>query len=233
MAAVKNVFNILGTFKAEGTFDPQLLSRYLEDSNVPKYVREAVEDMKDQVFTSEKHFVDELGHILDSAEKANKFKHKALKALVFKSDASTIIVDDDHIIPRTMMRFFGKHLELSISVFRPKRTLAQNRYLHGVVVPTVIGWAYENTGIEYSIDEIKQFIYEHVLKQRNVLKQVLGVEVSVHTFKRFSEMTTVEFNDAVEFLQGYFAPKGCHIPNPTQNSFIADYVKKKKGRRRR
>jgi hypothetical protein len=220
------VYSVLGQFKSEGTINEKKLYAFLDDKNVPNYIKREVEDMQELVFESEKGFMKELAERVGE-EKARKFKNKSLNVLSWKGDASTILVYPDHAITRLYQHMFGKELVIDIEIYHTLRSAAQNRYLHGVVVPTIAGWAYDTVGIRYTKDEIKQFLYEHILKNRNVIKQVLGVEVNVNSYKRFSEMNKKEFTDNVEYVRGYFAEKGCHIPEATIDSFIADYVKKK------
>ncbi len=219
------IYNVLGKFEASGTIDASKIENYLRDKNVPKFVKSAVEELQGVVFSSNDNFIDELGKIIGE-EKANKNKNKALKTLIWKSDASKIIIDEGHRIPRLMYQFFGKTLEINIEFYHTQRSNAQNRYLHGVVIPVIIAWAYETDGYRYSIQDVKSFLYEHVLKERSQMKQVFGVEVNVQEGKSFSSMTTTEFNNAIEYIQRYFLDRGCNIPNPTKSGFIANYIKK-------
>ena len=136
---------------------------------------------------------------------------------------SNIVWDYPKIMPRILRHFGGKKLLMKLSVLTTKRSDAQNRYLHGVVCVSIMYWHKQNTGEKYTIDEVKAFIYMKILGYNLKCTTMLGQEVFIMEGKHFSQMNTVEFNEAKEKVQDYFAELGCVIPDPNQNNFITDF----------
>ncbi len=127
-------------------------------------------------------------------------------------------------LKRILGHFIGERLLIKISVFRPKRSDRQNRYLHGVIVPCVRAWLKESQGRIISHDQCYCWINQEVLNNKPVIIEVMGVEVITLEGKRFSQMTTVEFGLAVDEIIEYFDPKGCLIPLPKKDNLISDFA---------
>jgi len=131
------------------------------------------------------------------------------------------------IFKRLLYDWLGKDIESDIRLMRYKRSLAQNRMMWGVIVPVVRAWIKETTGEKQTKDEVYIYLNSHVLGNKPVIKNVLGEEVIVMTGKKFSQMSTKEFGDAVDTIVQFFAPKGCIIPMPKDkgNNLLDDFLK--------
>lgn len=136
---------------------------------------------------------------------------------------------DAKLMSRVLKQFqeTEKPLEITISIFHRQRSLAQNRWMWGVCVPVVKGWLKETQGENYTKDEVYYYLNGTVLRQKPEIKEILGEEVIVLTGKRFSQMTTTEFSDAVDEIVAYFAERGLEIPMPVpgSNNLLSDYLK--------
>lgn len=129
---------------------------------------------------------------------------------------------------KVLMRIFrvviNKPLEITFKVFRQQRSSAQNRYMWGVVVPTVRAWLRETEGVKYTPDEVYTWLRVSVLGNKPEIKEVAGSDVVVMTGKRFSAMNTKEFAEAVDTILNKMAEQGCVIPEPRQSNFIHEYI---------
>ena len=134
---------------------------------------------------------------------------------------------DSHKLGRILHRFVetDKPLEVTVSIHRRQRSLAQNRWMWGVCVPTVKGWLLETQGVKYTADEVYYYI-NSILGRKPVVSQIAGEEVIILEGKRFSQMNTAEFSDAVENIVLYFGERGLEIllPKPNTNNLVSDYL---------
>ena len=120
----------------------------------------------------------------------------------------------------------GLELEILIRPLKRQRSEAQNRYMWGVVVPIVAQWYLEQEGMKLTKDQVYTFLRTRVLGQTPMVIVIDGMEMIHFTAKRFSQMNTKEFSDAVETILQYYADKGLEIPTPRKDNFIHDYFSK-------
>jgi NinB protein len=102
-------------------------------------------------------------------------------------------------------RFPDGHVVVTVKVARRKRSSAQNRFFHGVVIPLFA----EHCG--YELTEMKDALALELLPKEVV--DVKTGEVRIvpgHT----SELTTTQFNDLIERVQRLGAEMGIIIPDP-------------------
>lgn len=125
---------------------------------------------------------------------------------------------------RVLYHLCEKKLLIKMSVFREKRSDKQNRYFHGVVVVCVRAWLAETQGVKWESDEVYYWINQEVMGNKPRITEIMGQQVITMTGKRFSQMTTKEFADAVDAILKHFAELGCNIPEPNQNNFIEDLI---------
>jgi hypothetical protein len=123
--------------------------------------------------------------------------------------------------------FDNKELEIDIRVLRYKRSLAQNRWMWGVCVPTVRAFVKETSGEVKSKDAIYYWLNTAIVGRDVVIENVMGIEVPVVKGKKFSEMNTKEFSDAVEKIVRHFDALGCHISLPINNNTLNDHITQK------
>lgn len=142
-------------------------------------------------------------------------------------DCKSIKIDHADSILRLLSPIKDIILEINIKKFYRQRTAAQNRYCHGVMIPTVQAWQKETTGTCSSHDALYAFFRVHIIGDEPVIEEVEGIEVIIMTGKRFSECTTVEFVERVDKIIAYYEPKGCIIPLPVpkSNNLISDFMR--------
>ncbi|MCB9047644.1 MAG: hypothetical protein H6550_16035 [Chitinophagales bacterium] len=141
------------------------------------------------------------------------------------SDDCTTIKLDPHALNRYILgTLTGIKLELTIKPYKELRTAAQNRYMWGVVVPTVRMWLKETQGETFTADDVYTWLRTHILGQKPVVRTIMGEEVIILTSKKFSAMSTTEFNNAVETIRKEMMERGCDIPEPTKNNNLHDFL---------
>lgn len=138
-------------------------------------------------------------------------------------DLRSIKLEHEGIMPRVFQPWGEKRLLLDISIFRRRRTDKQNRYIHGPVCTRVMLWHLDNTGEKLSHDEVYAYL-RRICGHRMKITMVNGTEVITMTGKRFSQMNTVEFGEAIDTLKAYFDPQGCEIPEPRGDNLWTDYA---------
>lgn len=113
-------------------------------------------------------------------------------------------IDSEHV--RRMMRGFKRGQVLAtFKAYRPKRSDAQNRFWHGIVIPAFV----EHCGYEFP--EMKDALALELLP-----KEVIDIKtgevriVPGHT----SDLNTKEFKDLIERAQRLGAGMGVVIPDP-------------------
>lgn len=135
-----------------------------------------------------------------------------------------IMFDVSRHLWRVLGPLKGKKLLVKFGVLRHKRSDAQNRYIWGVMVPTVQAWFKETTGEVKSKDEVYTWFRVGLLGDKPVITEVMGCEVITMSGKRFSQMNTKEFGEAVDMILQLMAEKGCVIPEPRQFNFITEFL---------
>lgn len=111
---------------------------------------------------------------------------------------------------RQAMKRFARPSRVSIRVEleRPKRSSAQNRFWHGIVIPAFA----EHCGYEFA--EMKDALALKLIP-REVTDMTTG-EVRIvpgHT----SNLNTKEFNDLIERAQRLGAEMGIYVPDPGED----------------
>lgn len=125
---------------------------------------------------------------------------------------------------RIIIGLFGYNLEIKVQPHRSKRSLAQNRYIWGVVVPCVRAWLKETEGKVWEKEEVYVWLRTGVLGDTVKITEIMGTQVLTMTGKRFSAMNTKEFTVAVETLMQKLAFQGCVVPEPRQDNFLQEFI---------
>lgn len=137
-------------------------------------------------------------------------------------DMRTIELEHEGVMARLFQPWVGKRLNLDVSIFRRRRSDRQNRYVHGPVVNRVRIFEYERTGILLSHDATYAFL-RNICGHKMHIDVIDGRDIITMTGKRFSQMTTVEFEEAMTTVRDYFEERGCHIEEPQGESLWTDY----------
>jgi hypothetical protein len=111
-----------------------------------------------------------------------------------------------------------KPFDVVVELHRPRRSDAQNRYLRGVVYPTILRAGGAGMG-DATADELHEFFLGSHFGWREV--HVFGRRKFVPQ-RRSSALTKMEFVDFVAFVQRYMAERGVVIPDPNEG-VNADY----------
>jgi hypothetical protein len=143
----------------------------------------------------------------------------------FSDDLQSIIIDSGGLLVRLFQIIKETPLEITLRPFYKKRTDAQNRYIWGVAVVEVMAFLKETTGEIHTKDAVYAYLRTKVLGQQPVLETIQGEEVIVIKGKHFSQMSTVEFSEAVDKIVAYFEPLGCIIHLPKGNNTLTDFIK--------
>jgi len=155
--------------------------------------------------------------------------HKEITLLGKMDEDFRVLFQDVRLFTRLLQPFqeTDKPLEITISIHRRQRSLAQNRWMWGVCVPTVLGWLKDTQGEKYTKDEVYYYINAKAVGRTPVIKEIAGEEVIILEGKRFSQMTTLEFSEAVDKIVAYFDERGLtiHLPKEGTNNLLSDYLK--------
>lgn len=101
-----------------------------------------------------------------------------------------------------------KAFRVSVEEAKPKRSNQQNRYLFGVVYPTMLkhlpGWDRDD-------------VHEWCLGECFGWEQLEGLgRLRVKPIKRSAKLSTTEFSDFIAFIQRRAAEFGIFIPDPEE-----------------
>ena len=142
------------------------------------------------------------------------------------NDCRSIIIEHAQSIVRLLYPHKDEQLEVNIKKFHRQRTIAQNNYVWGVVIPTIRAWMKERTGSCSTKEGMYAFLRISVVGQEVLIEEIAGVEVPVVGGKRFSQMTTVEFAEAIDKIILHYAEQGLEIPLPVPNTnnLITDFT---------
>jgi hypothetical protein len=96
----------------------------------------------------------------------------------------------------------GKEIELTLRKFRKQRSGAQNRYLHGVVIPLLA----EHCG--YDAEEMKAALKMRFLRAHD------GEKEGLPRTRSTSDLSTEEMTEFIDSVRRLAAEMGCSIPSP-------------------
>lgn len=139
-------------------------------------------------------------------------------------DRLSLVLHHGKMYKRVLGNLVGKVLKIKFSIYRSKRSDAQNRYMWGVVVPTVKNWYLETHGEKKDPEEIYAWLNISILGNKPKIVNIMDEDVIVMTGKRFSAMNTKEFAEAVDTIVKEMDAKGCYISLPEGDNFLHDHV---------
>lgn len=139
-------------------------------------------------------------------------------------DCRYIEISNYQPLKRIIRNLKGEQLLVKFKKFFETRSDKQNRYIWGVVVPTVMAWMRETTGEKPVKDDVYVWLRKSLLGHTLVVSEILGEEVVRLGGKRFSKMTTKEFAEAIEIIIDTMAQRGCIIPLPRRNNLLTDFI---------
>ncbi len=141
-------------------------------------------------------------------------------------DGITIVFDHANMLKKLLKNTFaGKKIAIKLEVHKANRSAAQNRWIWGVCVPCVRAWIKETQGEVRDKDEVYLWLRMKFIGDKPEIKTVMGEEVIVMAGKRFSQMNTKEFAEAMESIVNQLAELGCNVPLPTDGNYLTDFIK--------
>jgi hypothetical protein len=142
-------------------------------------------------------------------------------------DCKSLDIDFASTIQRQLRPLFGEQMQINITKFHRDRTLAQNNYVWGIVIPTIRAWQKETTGECNTKEAIYAFLRTGIVGDEVIIETVDGVDTLVITGKRFSQCNTVEFAERVDKVIAYYAERDLVIPVPIPktNNYLTDFTK--------
>jgi len=108
-----------------------------------------------------------------------------------------------------------------------KRSLRQNAYYWGFMVPKMRTFYTEFYGEEISKDDIHSYNVKSILGEDFMIKEVLSVPIISRTNKTPSQMNTKEFANFIKEAQKLWAEHGLYIPD--QDIYFGDLNENKNG----
>jgi len=135
-----------------------------------------------------------------------------------------IVLRDKIKVKKLLSKISDKDLAINISIYKKNRSNRQNRYLWGVIVPIVKNFILETEGKVLNKDETYYYIQSEVLGNRPNIVNIMGTDVICIGGKRFSDMNTSEFNEAVEMIIQYFAMLELDIPYPNEENYFNNFL---------
>ena len=118
-----------------------------------------------------------------------------------KIEQGEIILDDQHLFDRQKLSLEGKKIEMTLEKYKTQRSLRQNAYYWGVVIPIIAEW----TG-EYDHNSLHGALKKKFLTSRDIK----GLEITDSTTKQ----STTEFEIYIEKIRMWLAEDGIQVPEP-------------------
>jgi hypothetical protein len=145
----------------------------------------------------------------------------------FSPDCKSVQIDHADTFLRLLLPHKDVPLEITLKKFHRQRTLAQNNYIWGVVIPTLRAWMKERTGSCPTKEGLYAYLRIAVVGQEVVIEEVNGIDIPVVSGKKFSQMTTVEFAEAIDKIILHYAEQGLEIPVPDSktNNNVGDFTR--------
>lgn len=130
-------------------------------------------------------------------------------------DCSGVTFINPQIIARDLFGKGGHDVDVTLIFGKVQRSLAQNRYLWGVVYPLIQRELLETTGERFTPEELHAYNLQKIQGVKIDFKTIQGQEVMVIQDKKSSEMNTEEFSHMVDNLIKYCSETwGIVIPPP-------------------
>jgi len=134
-----------------------------------------------------------------------------MEKLLITGVKNGVLVDAEQF--RENLKYFeGKKVDVIIKNHITKRSNPQNRFWNGVVLPLSERFSFEDG----NPDSVKTWHEYFIFKGFFGYKEVNGELIP----KRSSEADTLEFNEAIDKVQKFWALRGHIIPDPSQKEFL-------------
>lgn len=118
------------------------------------------------------------------------------------------------MIAQAIAALDGKRITITVAVAKKRRSLNQNAFYWGSVVPLVIELFAEH-GTDIDAEQCHEFLKKHVMGVREVIKIPRGEYYVVAGKSR--ELATVEWESNMEKIRAWAAQYGKAIPFPNEH----------------
>lgn len=123
-----------------------------------------------------------------------------------------------------MQRFpLEARVVISVKLLKPRRSDAQNRYWHGVVIPLFQDHFNQGRRAEekWTFDDVKDILARRLLPVKEVIDPITG-EV-FYALGKTSELNTKQFNELIERAQVWGAEMtpSLYVPDPNEMGYAA------------
>lgn len=124
-------------------------------------------------------------------------------------------IDRERLTKRITVLFSARKV-VEVKVYQPKRTNAQNRYLHAILGEFAMqtGNTLEETKTEY----FKKYCNADLFLVRKTLKHIGTIEV----LRSSAELDTAEMTTAIDRFRNWSASEaGIYLPSPDEEAYLA------------
>jgi len=120
-----------------------------------------------------------------------------------KIEQGQLILDDEYLFNQQKLSLEGKRIQMTLEKYKTQRSLRQNAFYWGVVIPIIGDW----TG------ELEEDIIHNGLKKKFLGgKEIKGIEMVKSTKK----LTTTEFELFIDKIRIWLMEEGINLPEPNQ-----------------
>lgn len=131
-----------------------------------------------------------------------------------RSHMKNLVFYDEDLFQGAMSLLSGNDILVSVKKFKSKRSLNQNAYYWGVIIPTAQAFLEETQGEGYDKERL-HMIHCSLCGIGNLETiEFLGGVLTVYGGKRTSDMNTKEFTEFLEKVRDFWANHDCFIPEP-------------------
>lgn len=142
------------------------------------------------------------------------------KARIFNSDIKPYSRYD---YMRIMEELNTSEVMVTIEKYFDKRSLKQNAYYWGVVIPYVYNFYKDAYGEKLTKEEIHNYHLSKIAGHKVKMIEVLGEVIISNDGKSTSQMNTREFGDFIEKTHKFWAENDLFIPDPDED-YVTDNI---------
>lgn len=139
----------------------------------------------------------------------------AQKSIIYDQPAGGILSDSAELqFMAAISAHADKQIRITVERKRKKRSLNQNAYYWGIVIP-LIRKVLEEYGNEVDDEETHSFLKEHVGKLTGSVVDSVGRRVAIT--KSSASLSTAEFENYLLRVTAWAAQEGIIIPSPNEH----------------
>lgn len=118
-------------------------------------------------------------------------------------------------IKNLLKMYDGKKVSIAITEHKKKRSVNQNAFYWGVLLPAVRLWLYEQ-GINFDAEETHEFVVRHIWKHT----ELINLDENLYERRLSSKnLNTMEWEQYMDLTRQWAAEKGFELPFPNEYLF--------------